>query len=271
MLGVTQVAVVAGAAALQPASAQAAACRPAATLKEVKKRGKLIAGVKSDYEPFGYIDQHGHLVGFDIEIVKYIAGKIGVGVDLRPVTSANRIPMLQSGIVDLLAASLTITRERVKAVDFSVPYIVIGGKFLVKKGSGIRGYADLAGKTVAFTQGTPWDVKLKQQQPKAVPLVLQDKPQAVQAVLQGKAAAYIDDAAPLIVFARRDSARLQAVGDPSRPAPMGIGLRQNEAEWRNTIDFGLIDLWQDGTYLKLYHQFFASDPEPCFQIYPWEL
>jgi polar amino acid transport system substrate-binding protein len=240
------------------------------TLDVVKKRGTLVAGVKSDYPPFGYIDQSGNLVGFDIEIVKYIAKKLGVGVDLRPVTSANRIPMLQSGTVDLLAASLTITRERVEAVDFSVPYIVIGSKFLVKKGSGIKGYADLAGKTAAYTQGTPWGEKLKKEQPKADALVFQDKPQAVQAVIQGKAAAYIDDAAPLFVFAK-EHPELEAVGNPSEPAPMGIGVRQNDAKWRNAINFALIDMWKDGTYLALYRQFFGADPDPSFKIYPWEL
>jgi polar amino acid transport system substrate-binding protein len=136
-----QLALVAMGGALASASAQ-----QQSTLDVVKKRGTLIAGVKSDFPPFGYIDEKGNQVGFDIEIVQYIAKKLGVAVELRPVTSANRIPMLQSQTVDLLAASLSITRERVEAIDFSVPYIVIGSKFLVKKGSGIRGYADLAGK-----------------------------------------------------------------------------------------------------------------------------
>jgi len=246
-------------------------CSQGNALAAVKKRGKLVAGVKSDYEPFGFVDDKGQLAGFDIDIVKYIAGKLGVGVDLRPVTSANRIPMLQSGVVDLLAASLTMTRERMRAVDFSEPYIVIGTRFLVRKGSGIKGYADLAGKTVAFTQGTPWGNQLHDGQPAATPLVLQDKPQAVQAVLQGKAAAYIDDAAPLIIFAQRHPNELEAVGNPSKPSPMGIGVRPGDREWRNTIDFAVSDMWMDGTYGKAYQKFFGSTPDPNFEIYSWEL
>lgn len=247
-----------------------ASAQQQSTLDTVKSRGTLVAGVKSDYPPFGYIDEKGKLVGFDIEIVNYIAKKLGVGVDLRPVTSANRIPMLQSNTVDLLAASLTITRERVEAIDFSVPYIVIGSKFLVKKDSGIEGYAELAGKTACYTQGTPWGDKIKQQQSKANALVFQDKPQAVQAVIQGKCDAYVDDAAPLFVFAKQHP-ELAAVGEPSAPAPMGIGMRQNDAKWRNAIDFVLIDMWKDGTYVKLYREFFGTDPDPSFKIYPWEL
>ena len=70
------------------------------TLDAVKARGTLIAGVKNDYPPFGYIDEAGKTVGFDIDIVEYIANRLGVKLDLRPVTSANRIPMLMNETVD---------------------------------------------------------------------------------------------------------------------------------------------------------------------------
>ena len=159
---------------------------PESTLEVVKKRGTLVAGVKADYPPFGYTDKDGQLVGFDIEIVNYMAKKLGVKVDLRPVTSANRIPMLANGTIDLLAASFTITTEREKVVDFTIPYFLSGGSFLVKRGSGIKGYASLAGKTVTFTQGTPWEKKTLQEQPKAKSLVFQDKPQAVLAVKRAR-------------------------------------------------------------------------------------
>jgi polar amino acid transport system substrate-binding protein len=248
----------------------ASAQEPTSTFDIVKKRGTLIAGIKTDYPPFGYIDDKGANAGFEVEMVKYIAKDLGVGIELRPVTSANRIPMLQSSAVDLIAATMAITRERAEAIDFSVPYIVMGNKFLVKKGSNIKGYEDLAGKIVAYTQGTALPDKLRKEQPQAKLLILQDKPQAVQAVLQGKADAYADDAAPLYVFAR-EHPELEVSGDASKPAPEAIGLRPNDSKWRNAINFALIDMWKDGTYLKLYRQFFGTDPDPSFQIYTWEL
>lgn len=247
-----------------PAPAQQSA------LDSVKQKGVLVAGVKNDYPPFGYIDEKGQTVGFDIEIARYIAGKLGVKLELKPVTSANRIPMLTNGNIDMIAASMTITREREEVVDFSVPYIVIGSKFLVKKGSGIKGYADLAGKTVAFTQGTPWGDKVAAAQPEAKTLVFQDKPQAVLSVMQGKAQAYVDDAAPLFVFAKQNDA-LEAVGEPSKAQPMGIAVRPNDSKWRDAINFALIDMWDDGTYAKLYKQFFGVEPDPTFVIYNWKL
>lgn len=246
-----------------PAAAQA----QKSTLDVVKERGTLVAGIKTDYPPFGYIDEKGETVGFDIDLARYIAMRLGVKLDLRPVTSANRIPMLMNGTVDAIAASMTMTLEREEVVDFSIPYIVIGGKFLVRNDSNITGYGDLAGKTVAFTQGTPWADKLNKQQPNAKHLVFQDKPQAVLALLQGKADAYVDDAAPLAIFARQNEGKLKAVGEASQPLPMGIAVRPNDSKWRDAINFALIAMWDDGTWEKLYRKHLGTGPDPRFVIY----
>ncbi len=248
----------------------AAVASAQSTLDTVKKRGTLVAGVKSDYPPFGYTDKDGKIVGFDIDIMQYIAKKLGVEADLRPVTSANRIPMLSNGTIDVLAASVTITIEREKVVDFTIPYFLSGGSFLVKKGSRITGYGSLAGKTVTFTQGTPWEKKVLQEQPKAKVLVFQDKPQAVLAVKQGKADAYVDDDVPLFVFAK-DHPDLQVVAGATAKSPMGIAVRENDSKWRDFLNFALIDMWEDGTYKALHRKHFGADPDPDFKIYPWKL
>ncbi len=250
----------------RPAFAQ----QPGSVLDAVRKRGTLVAGVKTDYPPFGYVDGNGNVAGFDIEIAKYIAKALNVGIELRPVTSANRIAMLSSGTIDLLAASLTITRQRWEAIEFSVPYVIMGGKFLVRKGSGVGGYKDLAGKVVAYTQGSPSIALLQTAQPGAKPLIFQDKPQAIQAVMQDKAAAYADDAAPLLWFAK-DHPDFDVVGESFSASPIGIGFVQNDTKWRNAINFTISDMWQDGTYATLYRQFFGADPDPCFKIYSWKL
>lgn len=238
------------------------------TLDIVKQRGTLIVGVKTDYPPYGYVDSTGTIAGFDIEMAKYVAAKLGVGIELRPVTSANRIPMLQSKTVDLLAASLSITRQRAEVVDFSIPYIGIGGVFVVKKGSGIKGYSDLAGKTVAVVQGAPSTQVLRREQPKATIVTFPDKPLAVQAVLQDKAAAFIEDAGPALIFTRQHPV-LESVGESFEPQTLAMAMRQNDSKFRNAVNFALVDMWEDGTYLKLYRKFFESDPHPTFRIWPW--
>ena len=238
------------------------------TLDVVRKRGTLIVGVKTDYPPYGYVDESGTTVGFDVDLAKYIARKLEVKLELRPVTSANRIPNLQTGNVDLLAASLSVTRQRAEAIDFSIPYIGIGGKFVVKEGSGITGYADLAGKTVAVVQGAPSTAIIRREQPKATIITFQEKPQAVQAVVQGKAQAFIDDAGPAQVFVAQHPG-LITVGEPFEPQVIALGLRHNDYKFRNAVDFAILDMAEDGSWLKTYREHFKSEPDPRFNIWPW--
>src|SRR5438477_11050177 len=121
---------------------------------QIKSRGKLIAGVKADTPPFGFIDQKNQLVGFDVDLMREIAKTLGVELELVKVTSPTRIPMLVSGNVDLVAASMTHTREREKVIDFSITYYTGGQSLLVAKTSTINGVKDLAGKQVGVQQGT---------------------------------------------------------------------------------------------------------------------
>ncbi|HXQ67655.1 MAG TPA: transporter substrate-binding domain-containing protein, partial [Alphaproteobacteria bacterium] len=87
----------------------AAAAEAATTPDAIKARGKLLAGVKYDTPPFGFVDQDGKVAGFDVDLMREIAAALGVEVEFVKVTSQTRIPMLVSGNVDLTAASMTHT------------------------------------------------------------------------------------------------------------------------------------------------------------------
>jgi len=118
------------------------------TLAEVKKKGVLVAGVKDSLPPFGSVDTNTkEFVGYDIDFVKYIANKLGVKVEYKPVSSANRMPMLMEGRVDLLACTMTKNPERAKQIDFSYTYFLTGQKFLTKKGT-VKSLKDLEGKKI---------------------------------------------------------------------------------------------------------------------------
>lgn len=103
--------------------------------------GVFNAGVKSDSAPFGFIDENGTQVGFDVDIVREITKDLSayckkpVRLVLKTVTDSNRIPFVQNGTVDLAAATATITYARLDVVDFSNPYFVDGVRILVPAGS----------------------------------------------------------------------------------------------------------------------------------------
>src|SRR5436309_13870025 len=126
------------------------------TLEIVKKRGKLIAGVKTDFPPFGTIDAAGKNVGFDVDVAHRFAKALFNDenqVELVAVTSGNRIPFLQSGKIDIIIATVTITDERRQVVEVSNPYFMSGSLLLVPKTSTVRRLEDVEGKTGAVVPG----------------------------------------------------------------------------------------------------------------------
>jgi polar amino acid transport system substrate-binding protein len=163
------------------------------TLAEVKKKGVLVAGVKDSLPPFGSVDpQTKEFVGYDIDFVKYIAKKLGVNVEFKPVTSANRMPMLMESRVDILAATMTKNPERAKQIDFSYTYFLTGQKFLTKKGT-VKSLKDLEGKKIGTAKGSTSEQNVKKSVPSATVLSFDDYPQGVLAVQQGKVIAVTTD------------------------------------------------------------------------------
>ena len=135
----------------------------AGTLQDVKVRGKLIVGVKTDYPPLGFLDKKGIHKGFDIDIAKALSKEIfgnEEAIQFVPVTSENRIAFLTSGKVDVIVATLTITEERKRDVDFSIPYFITAQMILVRADSKITKYQDLAGKKVATIRGSTGDIAI---------------------------------------------------------------------------------------------------------------
>ena len=107
-------------------------------LDDIRKKGELVVGVLGTDEPNSFVDpKTREIVGYEVDLAKAVAQKLGVKLKLKQLAVAARIPELQQGHVDLLAASLTHNKEREAVIDFSLTTFVTGQKVLVKKDSGI--------------------------------------------------------------------------------------------------------------------------------------
>jgi len=93
------------------------------TLDEIKDSGKLVIGVFSDKNPFGYVDENGEYAGYDIELANQLAADLGVEVEFVSTEAANRVEYLETGKVDIVLANFTVTAERAEHVDFADPYM----------------------------------------------------------------------------------------------------------------------------------------------------
>lgn len=127
-------------------------------LDEIKARGELVVGVKTDYEPFGFRDASGETVGFDVDVAGGLAEALGVRLRLVPVTSANRLQKLAAGDVDVLVATLGDTLDRRRLVHMIEPgYYGGGASILVPDTSPIHDWPDTKGRALCAVQGALWN------------------------------------------------------------------------------------------------------------------
>jgi polar amino acid transport system substrate-binding protein len=132
----------------------AAGAAQADVLDDIKKRGKLVVGVKADYKPFGFRDPSGKIIGLEPDLAEDVAKKIGVTLELVPVVSANRMEFLNQGKIDLMIATMSDKPERRKVVQVIEPlYYSDAVNVLQKKGAGIAKWEDLKGRKLCGTTG----------------------------------------------------------------------------------------------------------------------
>jgi len=144
-------------------AALAAAPAAAQTLEKIKQRGVIVVGSKADYKPFGFRDPSGAIVGFEPDIAKLVADKLGVKLEIEPVVSSNRMQFLQQGKIDLMIATMSDTPERRKTVDIIDPdYYASGTNILAKKSEGLKSWDQLKGKKVCLIQGSFYNKELQE-------------------------------------------------------------------------------------------------------------
>jgi len=245
----------------------------AGTLQDVKARGKLIVGVKTDFPPFGFLDQKGAHRGFDIDIAKAISRELfekGLAVDFVSVTSANRIPFLSSGKIDLIIATMTITEERKREVDFSLPYFVAGETILVRADSKITKYQDLAGKKVATIRGSTGDIDMGELVPGAERIKFENNFEALQALKEGRVEAFVQDYILLFNLLQKNRGLKMAGLQPFRPGRYGLAVRKGDKEWLEFINGILTKMKETGEFDNLLVLWFGNEARVLRRLFDTE-
>lgn len=241
------------------AAVSARAVLAADTLAEVKKKGVLVAGVKDSLPPFGYIDEKTRtIVGYDIDFINAIAKKLGVKVELKPVTSASRMPQLQEGHIDIIAATMTKNPERAKQIDFSYTYFMTGQKFITKKGT-VRSLKDLEGKKIGTAKGSTSEQNVKKALPTATVLSFDDYPQALLALEQGKVQAVTTDESILIGILDKapDKTKFEIPNLRISDEPYGLGMRKGDTNFVNFVNKTILDMEKSGEAARIFNKWFG--------------
>ena len=164
-----------------------ALCLPAlAELADIKASGTLRVGIDLGAPFYGFVDDKMQPTGSDVDAARLLAKDLGLKLEIVNTTNSARIPNLLSNKVDLIISSLSITPERAKVVDFSIPYGAIQAAVGAPKSLKITGVADLAGKTVAVTRGGPQDKMISERAPQAKVVRFDDEAASITAAATGQ-------------------------------------------------------------------------------------
>ncbi|MGF6857746.1 glutamate/aspartate ABC transporter substrate-binding protein [Paraburkholderia sp. CI3] len=245
------------------------------TLKKIKDTGVISLGHRESSIPFSYYDEKQNVIGYSqdyaMKIVEGVKQKLNMPnlkVKLVPVTSQNRIPLVQNGTVDIECGSTTNNLERQQQAAFTNTIFVIGTRLMTKKDSGIKDFPDLKGKTVVTTAGTTSERLLrKMNQDKNMGMNIisaKDHGESFLTLSTGRAAAFMMDDA-LLAGERAKSSNpgdFVIVGTPQSREAYGCMLRKNDPDFKKVADDAIAKVQTSGEGEQIYKRWFESPIPP---------
>ena len=245
------------------------------TLKKIKDTGTITIGHRESSIPFSYLDDKQQPVGYAMDLCAKVVDAVkaelkmpNLKVAYQPVTSANRIPLLQNGTIDLECGSTTNSVERQKQVAFGPTYFVVNISAAVKKDSGIKTFADLNGKTVASTSGTT-SIPLLRGYEKAKgidfkELQAKDHAESMQLVASDRAQAFIMDDILLAgqIANQQNPGAYMILPESLRTEPYSMMLRREDPQFKALVDRAVGNVYKSGEIDKIYAKWFTSAIPP---------
>lgn len=231
------------------------------TMAAIAERGRLIAGVSADSYLLGSRNPlTGAVEGFDIDMVNAVARAIlgpKARVELKVITAGQRLPVLKDREVDIVVRNMTITCDRWKEIAFSAEYYKAGQKLLVRRGSGITGMGDLAGRRVCAPAGTTSMDNLIRLAPKAVPVPARNHTGCLVALQQGEADAITGDDTVLAGLAAQDPYAEVLDGRAVTEEPYGIGVNAGQVDLVRFVNGVLERMRADGSWQRSFDRWLA--------------
>ncbi|HOJ92816.1 MAG TPA: basic amino acid ABC transporter substrate-binding protein [Dictyoglomaceae bacterium] len=235
----------------------------AGAVDRIKKAGVLKVGSDVAYAPFEYMEGD-KAVGFDIDIAQEIANALGVKLQIINTSFDGIIAALKAKKFDIIISAMTITDERKKEIDFSIPYYDSGQIIVVRADNNtIKTEKDLKGKIVGVQLGTTGELtakKLKDQVGIKEIRSYETIPEAFMDLELGRLDAIINDL-PVSLYYAKTRPKLKCVGEVFTTEQYGIALRKEDKDLRDKINEILLNLKKTGKYNKIYKKWFGVEPK----------
>ena len=212
------------------------AAASADALDDIKKAGVLKVAVPQDFAPFGSAGTDLKPVGYDIDMANLIAKELGVKVEIIPVTSANRIPYLETQKADIVISSLGKNAEREKVIDFSNAYAPFFSGVFGAKDIAVTKADDLKGKTVGATRGAIEEQAISKLAPEATIKRYEDNNATIAAFISGQVDLIATGNVVAAAIAEKNPARAPVSKFVIQDSPCYIGLRKDEAALKGALN-----------------------------------
>lgn len=205
-------------------------------IQKIKDAGKLVVGTSTPYEPMEYIDENGDIVGFDIDIAREIATKLGVELEIKDMAFDDLLDAVENGSVDIAIAAITITIERSEQVLFSNAYMNAGQVIIVNEtNKDINSEEDLENKIVGVQDGTTSEEEALKYTNSSLVKSYNNYTGALEAILAREIDAIVIDY-PAGVGLIKDTSGLEIVGDPFTNELYGIAMKKGNSALKTEID-----------------------------------
>ncbi|MGZ5094801.1 MAG: amino acid ABC transporter substrate-binding protein [Burkholderiales bacterium] len=246
------------------------------TLKKIQDSGAITIGHRDASIPFSYYDDKQQPIGYAMDLCMRIVDAVKselkmpkLEVKYQLVTSANRIPLIANGTVDLECGSTTNNLERQKQVSFTITHFLTANRWVTKKASNIKSLEDLKGKTIVSTSGTT-NIKQATEINAAKNLGMNiipanGHPEAFQMVETGRAVAFVMDDIllyTLVAQARTPGDYTISSDAMSLPEPYGIMLRKDDPAFKKVVDNAMIQTYKSGAINAIYDKWFLKPVPP---------
>jgi glutamate transport system substrate-binding protein len=236
------------------------ACGGTGEPRSIVGRKTLVIGVKADQPGLGLERSAGVFVGFDVDVAKYVAKKLGASVTFRATVSGKREQFLQQGTVDLVVATYSITAERKTKVTFAGPYYVAHQDTLVRADDrSIANVRDLKGKRLCQVTGSvSWKRVTEERKVAAALVPATAYGDCVAELTAGHVDAVSTDDLILAGFAARAGGTVRLVNAPISDEKYGIGMRLGDLDGCEAVNKAITEMYQDGTAAALLRRWFGN-------------
>ncbi|MEF2967613.1 transporter substrate-binding domain-containing protein [Paenibacillus sp. M1] len=235
------------------------------SLETIKSKGKITIGLMGTYAPYNFVNENNEVDGYDADISKEIAKRLGVEAEFVTGEFSGLIEGLQKGKYDALVSQVTITDERKQSIDFSEPYVKNDVSIIVKDNNdSIQSVEDFKGKKVGVALGTNDEAYLRDEVlPKVGEFEIvtyNDNLNALMDLNSGRIDATINNVFALKPLIESNNLKLKTVGDPLKSDYAGVAMPKGSAELQEAVNQALQEIKDDGTLKTLYNKWFDVDP-----------